>query len=283
MSTDADAADLDARTAFYAAADAWTPHVTVETRWGLFLVHTADDAVGRKLFVRRSRTEIKMLRRVVEVLGRLGSRLDGTTFVDVGANIGTTAVPALTSLPFGGVVAVEPEPENLRVLRANLALNGVTTRAAVVEAAASDQVGAAPLVLDRRNRGAHELGRDVGNGTISVPTVTLDELARRRVIRPRRVGLLWLDVQGHEGHVLAGADSLTRRGVPVVLELYREGLERSRGLERILEVATARYSHFIEARSLPAEDARRAARPVSDLAELAAATANTDVLLVRLT
>jgi hypothetical protein len=60
------------------------------------------------------------------------------------------------------------------------------------------------------------------------------------------VGLLWLDVQGHEGHVLRGARSLTSLGTPVVLEFYPYILRRSRGMPMLSDVAAKRYTHFID-------------------------------------
>jgi FkbM family methyltransferase len=45
------------------------------------------------------------------------------TIVDIGGNIGTFAVLAASMVPQGRVITVEPDPENLRLLRYNLALN----------------------------------------------------------------------------------------------------------------------------------------------------------------
>ena len=41
------------------------------------------------------------------------------------------------------------------------------------------------------------------------------------------VGLVWIDTEGHEGHVLAGAASLVDRGVPIVLELNGRWLAKA--------------------------------------------------------
>ncbi|RPJ80913.1 MAG: hypothetical protein EHM18_17695, partial [Acidobacteria bacterium] len=40
-------------------------------------------------------------------------------------------------------------------------------------------------------------------------------------------GLVWVDIQGHEGHFLRGAQSLLRRGVPIVTEFWPYAIERS--------------------------------------------------------
>jgi len=42
-------------------------------------------------------------------------------------------------------------------------------------------------------------------------------------VRVNELGLVWLDVQGHEGEVLAGARTLLESRVPVVME-YSSGM-----------------------------------------------------------
>lgn len=56
-------------------------------------------------------------------------------FVDVGAHIGAVTVAVLLDNPEATAVCVEPIPENVAVLRANLAHNGLTDRATVIEGA----------------------------------------------------------------------------------------------------------------------------------------------------
>jgi FkbM family methyltransferase len=212
--------------------------------------------------------------------------VDATTLVDVGANIGTTSVAALTRYGFSRVLALEPEPANAALLTANLALNGLAARSTVVVAAASDRDGAATLALHPSNRGAHELaGAGESREAMEVEVKRLDTLVRERVLSVRRVGLLWLDVQGHEGHVLAGATSLLRRRVPVLLELFPDALRAAGGFERLVTAAGASYSHFVDARSrtVRAPD-DPLVRPVDDLPSFAESlgSRHTDVLLIDL-
>lgn len=56
--------------------------------------------------------------------------------------------------------------------------------------------------------------------------------ASEAVLRNERVSLVWLDVQGHEGHFFLGARRLLSSGIPVVTELWpyavlRSGMSRS--------------------------------------------------------
>lgn len=56
-------------------------------------------------------------------------------FVDVGAHIGSVTVAVLLDNPDATAICVEPIPENVAALRENLALNGLTERATVIEGA----------------------------------------------------------------------------------------------------------------------------------------------------
>ena len=57
--------------------------------------------------------------------------------IDIGAHIGSVAIPLAIDHPDLRVIAVEPVPENAVVLRTNIEFNGLTDRVTVVEAAAS--------------------------------------------------------------------------------------------------------------------------------------------------
>lgn len=58
--------------------------------------------------------------------------------LDVGAHIGACTVALLVENPDLRVVAIEPLPENVALIRENLRLNGVADRALVIEGAVSD-------------------------------------------------------------------------------------------------------------------------------------------------
>lgn len=273
------------RERFFRSAAEFAPGVLVDTAWGCFAVSTTDLTVGRDLFARGARRDMKMVRRVVQVLRRLGQgwRLERSTFVDVGANVGTTTVAALHKLPFVRAVACEPEPGNLRLLRANVGLNDLGGRVLVRAAAVGESSGTLELVVDPSNSGGHYVGS--GPGARSTPVTTLDALAREGAFKPRDVGLIWLDVQGHEGYVLAGASRLRARGVPVLFELYPEGLG-TEGLACLVAHTAAPYTHLLDMRRLDRDtDPAAALQPVtalSGIAESLSGSGHTDVLLLSL-
>lgn len=209
-----------ARAEFFDGARRTTRLLGVESGGNEFVVRTNDSSIGRKLFVKQARPEMSVLRQAMEITGPPRG-----TFVDVGANIGTVVITAL-ALGFDRAVAVEPGPENARLLRANLALNGMQDRCRVVEAAATNAIGAVSLKLNKQGGGRNA----IAPGGIEVAGVTLDSLA---VEDP---GMVWLDVQGHEGHALDGASALLAYRAPLVFEYHPAALRRRDGLE-LLEAA----------------------------------------------
>jgi FkbM family methyltransferase len=135
----------------------------------------------------------------------------GSLFVDVGANVGFHAVFAAR---LGAhVVAVEPVPWTLELLRANVWRHGAEVE--VVEAAASDSVGTVRIAHDP----AHRSGAAIGPEGIEVRTAPLDEL-----VPEGAVDVLKVDVEGAEPLVLRGASSLLARSpvLAAVVEFRNE-------------------------------------------------------------
>lgn len=135
--------------------------------------------------------------------------------VDVGANKGvwTEAMRRHSR----SVMAFEPNPKLYEQLR-----RGIGPGVEAFPIALSDQTGTAELRVPRRARGysnqgatlAHESLGDMPFGAISVETRQLDD------IETGDVGLIKIDVEGHEMAVLRGAKGLLARCRPkLVIEM----------------------------------------------------------------
>jgi FkbM family methyltransferase len=301
----------DARTRYFEEARDLTPYLGVETDDGRFVVSTRSRGMGNHLFSKRGRPEFRVLSRAVTVVEALSGddALAGRLFVDVGANIGTSTVCALVSHGFGSAVCCEPEEENYRLLRANLALNELE-QVRALRVAVSNRDGHGDLVVTggpsgktwialdpeqirdaearRAARVAEDPSIELREMTVvpDVELVTLDQLTTTGVIDIDLAGMLWIDAEGHEGHILDGAGSLVDVGLPIVLEFDPEVLERRGDSGMVHEVAERCYTHFVDLRRQEPDQRRFGLRAMADLPQLAdrllAARRFTDLLLLRL-
>lgn len=220
------------------------PFVGVRGQSGIFFISTSDDVIGSETYRDRGFNE-KTLEDAVAVAQAAGFEISGTTFVDIGANVGVTTIPALTRMNFGSVFAAEPEPTNYKLLMAAVAANGLLGRVVGFPGGVSDTDGLLPLELSSDNSGDHRIrmGDTAGSfseqnrDTISVDVRTLSSFDLSAL---PEVGLLWIDVQGHESHVLAGAGALLG-AVPTVVEYWPYGLQRAGGLDRFHKLVAENF------------------------------------------
>ena len=144
----------------------------------------------------------------------------GDTAADAGANIGlyTVALAARVG-PSGRVVAFEPDPRTVQILRRHIVLNHLSQRIEVIPSALGDRAGPVPFQAGQGPRSC--VMPEGARGARRIPCVTLDE-----VFAGRRVDLLKVDVEGYEQHVLQGGLRLlqdpARAPRVITLELHPE-------------------------------------------------------------
>lgn len=206
------------------------------TDFGHMMTYTADKVIGEAIRQsgRFEETDIEQARGIIE---GLGVSVELSTFLDVGANIGTHSLFSLRC-GFRRAVCIEADPRNFKLLRANQILNDVDQDCVNILAAASSKAGESTFELSPTNFGDHRVRletarqhlHDEGSWQlITVSTKPLDTILSDVSVNYRDIGLVWIDTQGHEGHVLSGAGELLRTGVPIVAEFWPYGLERSGG------------------------------------------------------
>ena len=293
---------VEEREEFFAQASRYTPFLAVRTEGGVFFVRTKDGHIGKSLFAKQERGEQRMLKHAGKFLEDLfgPDAVAQRDLIDVGANIGTTCISAIRASGFGRAVACEPERDNFRDLRLNILLNRLERRITALNVAVTNYVGTCELEVVRHRGGKHFVATDnyrqeldqsgkspsSTNETVTVDTVTLDSLAQDGIVDPERTGLLWMDVEGSEGHALEGATALVERGVPVLMEVNPRLLKSLGGLERVHSVAAQHYTHFVDARRLRAPEVRES----RDLPDFTAGYLDpnapahfTDIVMLRLT
>lgn len=274
---------------------------------GLRYLMRTDDILGRHLYVFRDYEQSVMQAALRILEERSGRRpfLEGTTFVDVGANLGSSVIPAVKLFGAARGIAFEPAPANYDVLRCNLILNGVEDLVDAHALALSDHDGHDTLELSGDNSGDHRIrddgrrggganGATNGHGAlfdettrhvISVPAARLDTFLEQGRIDAERLGLVWVDVQGHEAQVLAGAEALlaARPGLPFVIEFWPYGLRRASGLDQLCATIAGTFRTVIDVRA--SEQSGTAvelpAVQVSTLVEAYDGVSFTDLILIR--
>lgn len=146
---------------------------------------------------------------------------EGDVVVDGGGCWGDTALYFADRVgPKGRVACFEFVPDNLRILRANLARNPhLADRVDVVEHAmwnASDE----ELHFDLGAGAGTTVGADSG-GDASVTTLTIDDLVERRGLE--RVDWIKLDIEGAERAALEGARETLQRFRPrLAISVYHK-------------------------------------------------------------
>ena len=155
--------------------------------------------------------EIDELEMFTQWLSSLGDKsLFESVVVDVGANIGNHSLYFADY--FGEVLAFEPHPLTYKLLSVNAEL---AVNVKCFNYGLSSERGTAALVLDGRNMSGARVARDADSRAARIQLETLDSAVGAACDKP--VGLIKIDVEGHESEVLAGAEATIREHQPIIL------------------------------------------------------------------
>ena len=240
------------RRALWRVAGRLTPVLAVDHDGFRLFVSTADQHLGRRLFCYPTVRErdIKQAFDVLATIAPSEGPVAGRTVVEVGASVGNHTVELVKRYGARSVVAIEPDPANCTLLRQNLLANHVSEDVSLLQIALSDEDGEVELELSPTNSGGHQVlaaGAAVdGAETISVPARRFDSLVESAEVDLSSTALIWMDAQGHEAHILRGAEQLLGSDVPIVMEYWPEGLRSAGGLDTLHEIVATHYSHVID-------------------------------------
>lgn len=267
--------------------------LTVNTVHGRLTFSSRDKFIGRSLYTAGYYGYSQLLKaiNILKANDKLAETNEGYV-VDIGANIGTVCIPLVRDGVFSKALAFEPEPRNFEYLTRNIAQNRISDRVSAYQLALSSTNGEVELEVAVDNYGDHRIRtmapsadfnslNELDRKVIRVPVQSLDFTIQSLGIDPKQIRLLWMDVQGHEGHILQGAQSLIATGVPLVFELWPYGL-RSAGtnIEWFMEFVISRFTCLWDLRSdEPEELPVSSIRQVFDTLKSDDAAAQTDVLV----
>jgi FkbM family methyltransferase len=198
------------REAFQAYIDS-APAPTLRFRNGATLVHGPRDAAGFLFF--------EVFANGCYRVG-LPKALDGVV-VDIGANIGAFTLDCARRYPEVEIHAYEPDSETCRVLRQNIAENGLDGRVTVRNEAVTAHAG--PLTLWRGD-GSTVTSAFLAPGqqgeACTATGVTFETVADRAA---HRIALLKMDAEGAEADILEAART-SLDGVERIVAEYHEWL-----------------------------------------------------------
>ena len=167
---------------------------------------------GAQLRWRLNRGDIQSIREVwYDECYRLPFEIPPRVLVDLGANIGLTSVWISRHYGVSWVVAVEPVPSNVRLLRENFARNRVP--GVVLEAAVGARDETRSFVTTRESNLGHLGSSGKRVRALSMATI-LDATP------DHQTDLLKVDIEGGEAELLSGDLSWLQRVGSVVIEFH---------------------------------------------------------------
>jgi FkbM family methyltransferase len=175
-------------------------------RWGLRMrLHPRDNGCEKNLLFTPRMYEPEELAELESDIAGAKTQGRAFTFVDIGANVGLFSLfVASRAGQEARILAIEPEPGNLRRLEFNVGANpGVPIT--IIPKALSDEAGVVAVELDRRDRGGTRTKKidqaEASTETLRVPSQTLLGVLDGEAVDA--VDALKIDVEGLEDVILA--------------------------------------------------------------------------------
>jgi FkbM family methyltransferase len=148
--------------------------------------------------------------------------------IDVGANVGMFTIKSIKEVGNDGlVIAIEPEPRNLVLLRKN---TKIFNNVIVVPKAVGDSKRKIKLFIANTS-GGHSIKRNKGHGYIEVEIDLLDNIISE--LGAKRVDFIKIDVEGAEKEVLEGAKEILLKFHPKIALEYHS-IQNMQEVSRIL-------------------------------------------------
>jgi FkbM family methyltransferase len=197
----------------------------------------------------------------------------GGIMLDLGANIGRTAIPRVIAGDVTVAYCAEPDPLNFVCLYRNAIDNGLRGLVLPDQVAITGAAGTVRL-FRAKGSGGHRVLFDDPSGAgaadeahvIDVEGVTLDAWVARLGVDPRLITFVKVDTQGAEPHVLSGgAQLLAQRHIAWQLEISPDLLESAGSSVRdLVSRLQSAFTHYID---LNRDATGERAQPISALGD----------------
>jgi FkbM family methyltransferase len=207
------------------------------------IVVPMDDLIGRRVIATGlfEATQIDGVSQMLEHPELFGlKRKPNGIFIDIGANIGLFTI-AFTRF-FEHTLAIEANPKTFAILKTNITLRDLDNVHCLC-IAASDTTKTSVLFVPRDGNLGHATmnpHQHQSSGTVKIDCRKLDDIVDERG-GTSPVGLVKIDVEGHELEVLHGAQKTLLRDRPIVLF---EALEKTQASKCASFLSDCGYYRF---------------------------------------
>ena len=174
-----------------------------------------------------------------------------------GGYVGMSSIGFLNFNLFDNAIIFEPNPNSFLLIEKNIKQNNFSDQITAFNVALSNKNSELLMELSHKNFGDHRIRQEgpVQEGyyheevrkIISVDSVTLDDFIKKNPqINFKNISMVWMDIQGHEGKFLQGANNfLSSQKIPVVMEFWPYGILRSGTTKNdFLENLVKLFTHF---------------------------------------
>jgi len=171
---------------------------------------TTDPKVFDEIFVERA---------YGSCLAALPADLGRVTVIDLGANIGLSALFLARALDVDKIIAVEPDPDNFQILSENLRRTGLASRCTAVRAFAGADHGFAELHDSGNGAWGMRMGPPSAAGTLVLPLAEIAGIAKTGA-----TVILKCDIEGAERQLFLHIRDWEHLVHYIFLELHTEFL-----------------------------------------------------------
>jgi FkbM family methyltransferase len=176
------------------------------------------DYIGRKVF-RKGHFERQAVDRLLVILRQRGLLRKEAMLLEIGGNIGTQTVYFALAQAFAGIVSIEPDPRNFRLLDQNIRQNRLTDSVHLVNCAAGESEGEIDFFLNSANHGkSSAIRQSPTDRKISVPVRPVTGILADIGVDHTAIGLVWMDIEGYEPVACRSMLPLLARRVPLYME-----------------------------------------------------------------
>lgn len=184
------------------------------------IVFSPSGAIGRHLMV-HGEWNREHVYSAISLLTKHGFSFDNKVALDIGANIGTQTIYMHLHGLFSKIIAVEPEANNFFLLKANVEVNDLMDKTALINAALAEESGTVSLYVKEgfSDGGNSLLSRESLTASVDVEAVTLNDVLSRAETLPEAVGFCWIDTEGFDYICAEQIVNIIGTAVPIFTEI----------------------------------------------------------------